>query len=134
MLMYGDIVLNRKRDVRRSLEGIKGMGMYRTWFLINKIGLSKFLKMSKITKYQFSYVICLLEESFLLDTSLLYRKELNVKKTIDNGSYRGLRCLQRLPGHGQRTRANGETSKKKRKFDEPLSKRARKIMMRIKGK
>lgn len=42
-----------------------------------------------------------------------------------NGSYKGLRMSQNLPCHGQRTKTNAQTNKKRRKFFIALSERAK---------
>jgi ribosomal protein S13 len=96
--------------------------------MVNYLGINKFLKMSRLSKYHLDFLVFVLQTYFLLENELIYRKEINVKKTIDNGSYRGLRCIQRLPRHGQRTRANAETNKKIRIKEEPLSKRRRRML------
>lgn len=63
--------------------------------------------LNKIRKYITDHV--------LVEGELRSEKQLNIKRLMDIGCYRGLRHRKGLPVRGQRTRTNSRTRKGKRK-------------------
>lgn len=54
-------------------------------------------------------------ENILVEGELRSESQLNIKRLLDIGCYRGLRHRKGLPVRGQRTRTNARTRKGKRK-------------------
>lgn len=50
-------------------------------------------------------------QSYKVEGDLRREVQLNIKRLIEIGSYRGLRHRRNLPVHGQRTRTNSRTRK-----------------------
>jgi len=57
----------------------------------------------------------LVAREYLVEGELRKEVNLNVKRLMDIGSYRGLRHRRNLPAHGQRTRTNARTRRGERK-------------------
>nr|MBP7543832.1 30S ribosomal protein S13 [Ignavibacteriaceae bacterium] len=56
-----------------------------------------------------------IQADFKVEGALRSEVQLNIKRLIDIGTYRGLRHRKGLPARGQRTRTNSRTRKGKRK-------------------
>ena len=57
----------------------------------------------------------IINESFKVEGALRSETQLNIKRLMDIGSYRGIRHRVGLPVRGQRTKTNCRTRKGKRK-------------------
>ena len=57
----------------------------------------------------------IIEEDYTVEGQLRTEEQMNVKRLMDIGCYRGLRHRKGLPVNGQRTRTNARTRKGKRK-------------------
>ena len=57
----------------------------------------------------------ILTEKFKVEGALRSETQLNIKRLIDIGSYRGIRHKKGAPVRGQRTRSNARTRKGRRK-------------------
>ena len=56
-----------------------------------------------------------INKHFMLEGDLRREEQLNIKRLIEIGCYRGMRHRRNLPVHGQRTRTNARTRKGPRK-------------------
>jgi small subunit ribosomal protein S13 len=50
-------------------------------------------------------------KNYTLEGDLRREQQLNIKRLIEIGCYRGMRHRRNLPAHGQRTRTNSRTRK-----------------------
>lgn len=57
----------------------------------------------------------IIEDSYTVEGQLRTEKQMNIKRLMDIGCYRGQRHRDGLPVNGQRTRTNARTRKGKRK-------------------
>jgi small subunit ribosomal protein S13 len=57
----------------------------------------------------------LIEDNYTVEGALRTETQLNIKRLMDIGSYRGLRHRRGLPVRGQRTQTNARTRKGKRR-------------------
>ena len=52
-----------------------------------------------------------ISQNFKVEGDLRREVQLNIKRLIEIGCYRGMRHRRNLPAHGQRTRTNARTAK-----------------------
>ena len=102
--------LPRNKRVEIALTYIYGIGPSRASEIIANTGVSPDIRVRDLTEEQTS----LLREAvggFRVEGELRREVELNIKRLIDIGSYRGLRHRRSLPSRGQRTRTNARTKR-----------------------
>lgn len=100
--------LPRNKRALVALTYIYGIGHKRAEDIMEATGIDLSRRVRDLTEA---------EESALREAVAQYRTEgelrreveLNIKRLIDIGSYRGLRHRRRLPVRGQRTKTNGRT-------------------------
>lgn len=102
--------LPRNKRVEVALTYIYGIGRTRSNEILKKTGINPDTRVRDLTEA---------EEGLLRDAVSGYRVEgelhreveLNIKRLIDIGSYRGLRHRRNLPVRGQRTKTNARTKR-----------------------
>jgi small subunit ribosomal protein S13 len=102
--------LPRNKRVEVALTYIYGIGPSRAQEIIANTGVSPDIRVRDLTEEQTS----LLRDAvggFRVEGELRREVELNIKRLIDIGSYRGLRHRRSLPSRGQRTRTNARTKR-----------------------
>jgi small subunit ribosomal protein S13 len=102
--------LPRNKRVVIGLTYVYGIGRSRSEEILEKTGINPSTRVRDLTEAEAN----LLREAvgeFRVEGELRREVELNVKRLIDIGSYRGLRHRRSLPAHGQRTRTNARTKR-----------------------
>ncbi|MCB9425541.1 MAG: 30S ribosomal protein S13 [Flavobacteriales bacterium] len=107
-----DIPKNKRGVI--SLTYIYGIGLSRAKEILEKAQVSEDKKVQEWTDDE----IGLIRENvgaFTIEGELRSETQLNIKRLMDIGCYRGLRHRSGLPLRGQRTKNNSRTRKGKRK-------------------
>ncbi|GIK63023.1 MAG: 30S ribosomal protein S13 [Chloroflexota bacterium] len=102
--------LPRNKRVGIALQYIYGIGKTRSNAIMQKTGINPQTRVYDLTEDQ----VALLREAvggYLVEADLRREVQLNIKRLIEIGSYRGLRHRRSLPVRGQRTRTNARTRK-----------------------
>jgi small subunit ribosomal protein S13 len=102
--------LPRNKRVEVALTYIYGIGPTRSQSILDATGVSADTRVKDLTE---SEVQSLREAvgKFRVEGELRREVQLNIKRLIEIGSYRGLRHRRNLPAHGQRTKTNARTKK-----------------------
>ena len=108
-----DIPNNKRGEV--ALTYIYGIGRSRSNSILEKAGVDRDLKVQDWNDDQFSAVRKVINDSFKVEGELRSEVQLNIKRLMDIGSYRGIRHRIGLPVRGQSTKNNARTRKGKRK-------------------
>ena len=103
----------RKRGVI-ALTYIFGVGKSRAQDILKKAGVSEDKKVSEWNDDEIG-AIREAVGSFKIEGELRSEIQLNIKRLMDIGCYRGIRHRAGLPLRGQRTKNNSRTRKRKRK-------------------
>jgi small subunit ribosomal protein S13 len=64
-----------------------------------------------LTEAEVSAIREYIAKNWKVEGDLRRQEQLNIKRLVEIGCYRGLRHRRNLPVHGQRTRTNARTSK-----------------------
>jgi small subunit ribosomal protein S13 len=108
-----DIPDNKRGEI--ALTYIYGIGRSRANSILEEAGVDKELKVKDWDDDQFSAIRKVINESFKVEGELRSEVQMNIKRLMDIGSYRGIRHRIGLPVRGQSTKNNARTRKGKRK-------------------
>jgi small subunit ribosomal protein S13 len=108
-----DIPNNKRGEI--ALTYIYGIGRSRANSVLKEAGVDKDLKVQDWDDDQFSAIRKAINESFKVEGELRSEVQMNIKRLMDIGCYRGIRHRIGLPVRGQSTKNNSRTRKGKRK-------------------
>jgi len=103
--------LPREKRVEIGLRYIFGIGPHRAKEILDKTGVSPDTRVNKLTEEDVQKLRNVIENEYSVEGSLRGEINMNIKRLIDIGSYRGLRHRRGLPVRGQRTKTNARTRK-----------------------
>ena len=103
--------LPRNKRVEVGLTYIYGIGLSRAQEILRATQISPDIRIKDLTDGQVGQLRDFIGQSFKVEGDLRREVQLNIKRLIEIGSYRGLRHRRNLPVHGQRTRTNSRTRK-----------------------
>ncbi len=98
-----------------GLTYIYGIGASTATQILKKVGVSEDVKISDWNDDNVRDITLLLQNEYKVEGQLRSEIQLNIKRLMDIGCYRGLRHRKGLPLRGQRTQTNARTRKGKRK-------------------
>ena len=108
-----DIPNNKRGEI--ALTYIYGIGRNRSISVLKEAGVDKDLKVQDWDDDQFAAIRTVINESFKVEGELRSEVQMNIKRLMDIGCYRGIRHRIGLPVRGQGTKNNSRTRKGKRK-------------------
>jgi len=103
--------LPRNKRVEVGLTYIYGIGLPRSQKILQATGVSPDTRIKDLTDAQVTLLRDYISQSYKVEGDLRREVQLNIKRLIEIGSYRGLRHRRNLPVRGQRTRTNSRTRK-----------------------
>ena len=98
-----------------ALTEIYGVGRSRANEVLDKAEVDIGKHPREWTEDQTKQVRRIIEEEYTVEGQLRTEVQMNIKRLMDIGCYRGLRHRKGLPVRGQRTRTNARTRKGRRK-------------------
>ena len=108
-----DIPNNKRGEV--ALTYIYGIGRSRAKMILEEAGVDPNQKVQEWNDDQFSSIRKVINEKYKVEGELRSEVQMNIKRLMDIGSYRGIRHRIGLPVRGQSTKNNARTRKGKRK-------------------
>jgi small subunit ribosomal protein S13 len=98
-----------------ALTYIYGIGRTRAQDILEKSGVEPTKKVYEWTDEEAAEIRAIIGNEFKVEGQLRSEVQLNIKRLMDIGSYRGIRHRKGLPVRGQRTKCNARTRKGKAK-------------------
>src|SRR5690606_15456037 len=98
-----------------GLTYIFGIGRATAAYILDKGGISEDVRVSAWNGDQLTAIRNSINDEIKVEGGLRYEVQLNIKRLMDIGCFRGLRHRKHLPVRGQRTKNNSRTRKGKRK-------------------
>ena len=98
-----------------GLTYIFGIGLSTAKSILAEAGISEDTKVQEWTDDQLTAIRTIINDRVKVEGALRSEVQLNIKRLMDIGCYRGLRHRKGLPLRGQRTKNNSRTRKGKRK-------------------
>lgn len=103
--------LPRNKRVEIGLTYIFGIGLSRSQQILASTQVSPDKRVKDLTDAEVSQLRDYISQNLKVEGDLRREVQLNIKRLIEIGSYRGLRHRRNLPVRGQRTRTNSRTRK-----------------------
>jgi small subunit ribosomal protein S13 len=101
----------RRKRIDISLTYIYGIGKKTAQDILSEANIDGALRTEELTEDQVRTIRRVLEESHKVEGDLRREVQMNIKRLMDLGNYRGLRHRRGMPVHGQRTKTNARTRK-----------------------
>ncbi len=108
-----DIPDNKRGEI--SLTYVFGVGKSSAQVILDQAGVDKNTKVQDWSDDETKKIRDLISEGFTVEGELRSEVQLNIKRLMDIGSYRGIRHRAGLPLRGQHTKNNSRTRKGRRK-------------------
>ncbi|UCD53853.1 MAG: 30S ribosomal protein S13 [Dehalococcoidia bacterium] len=105
----------KNKQVWVSLQYIYGIGPSMSRRILAQIGVNAETKVDDLTEDEVNRIREADDREHKVEGELRKEIDLNVKRLIEIGSYRGVRHRHGLPVRGQRTRTNARTRRGSRK-------------------
>ena len=105
------IDLPRNKRVEIGLTYLYGIGLTRSREILTKTKVSPDIRVKDLSEAEVAVLREYITKHFTLEGDLRREEQLNIKRLIEIGCYRGMRHRRNLPVHGQRTRTNSRTRK-----------------------
>lgn len=115
MARIAGVDIPKEKQVWVSLQYIYGIGRTKSKKLIEQAGVKPDTIVSKLTEDEVNRLRELIDKEHRIEGELRKEVDINIKRLVDIGSYRGLRHRRSLPVRGQRTRTNARTKRGTRK-------------------
>jgi small subunit ribosomal protein S13 len=115
MARIAGVDLPKDKRVVIGLTYIYGISDSRARFILKETGIDESVRVRELDDQQVGKIRNLISESFRVEGDLRTEVNLNIKRLMDIGCYRGLRHRVGLPVRGQRTKTNSRTRKGGRK-------------------
>lgn len=104
-----DIPSNKK--VAISLQYIYGIGATSSQKIVAQTRISPDTRVKDLTEEEIGRLREVIDREYRVEGEVRKEVNLNIKRLIEIGSYRGLRHRRSLPVRGQRTRTNARTKR-----------------------
>jgi small subunit ribosomal protein S13 len=104
-----DLPPNKRAEI--GLTYIYGIGRSRSNSVLKEAGVSLDTRVRDLTEDELSRIRAILETQGEIEGDLRKRVQMDIKRLMDIGCYRGLRHRRALPVRGQRTHTNARTRK-----------------------
>ena len=104
-----DLPPNKRAEV--GLTYIYGIGRSRSASILNDAHINLDTRVKDLSEDELSRIRAILEAQGEIEGDLRKRVQMDIKRLMDIGCYRGLRHRRSLPVRGQRTHTNARTRK-----------------------
>ncbi len=115
MARIAGVDLPREKRVEVALTYIYGLGPSRARQVLGMARVNPDTRVRSLTEEEASRLREAIDRSYRVEGDLQREVQMNIKRLIDIGCYRGIRHRRGLPVRGQRTRTNARTRKGPRK-------------------
>ena len=111
MARIAGVNLPTNKRVVIALQYIHGVGPKIAKEIVSKVNLPPERRVSQLTDSEVLQIREMIDRDYMVEGDLRREVQLNIKRLMDLGCYRGLRHRKGLPVRGQRTHTNARTRK-----------------------
>ncbi len=115
MARIAGVDLPQNKRIEIALTYIFGIGRSRSNRILGKAGVGKNIKVKDLAEDEARRIRDVIQEEGQVEGDLRKNVQMDIKRLIDIGCYRGMRHRRNLPVRGQRTHTNARTRKGPRK-------------------
>ena len=103
--------LPRNKRVEVGLTYLFGVGPTRSHKILAATRVNPDTRIKDLTEAEVTAIREFISKNYKVEGDLRREQQMNIKRLIEIGSYRGLRHRRNLPVRGQRTKTNSRTRK-----------------------
>ncbi len=111
MARIAGVNLPTNKRVVIALQYIHGIGQKKAGEIMEKLSIPAQRRVSQLTDQEVLHIREMIDRDYVVEGDLRREVQLNIKRLMDLGCYRGIRHRRGLPLRGQRTRTNARTRK-----------------------
>ncbi len=111
MARIAGVDLPRDKRVEHALPYIYGIGLTRSRAILEATGVDPDTRVKDLAESEVAKLRDTVDSQYKVEGDLRREVQLNIKRLMDIGCYRGLRHRRGLPVRGQSTKTNARTRK-----------------------
>ena len=111
MARIAGVDLPNEKRVEIALTYIFGIGRSRARMILDATGVNPTIRVKDLSDEDTAKLRQEIETKYRVEGALHTEIQMNIKRLMDIGCYRGLRHRRGLPARGQRTKTNARTRK-----------------------
>lgn len=111
MARIAGIDIPKEKRVEIALTYIYGIGLPTARRILKDANVNPDTRVKDLTEGDVNNLRSIIEKQYQVEGDLRRELQMNIKRLMEIGSYRGLRHRKGLPVRGQRTRTNARTRK-----------------------
>ena len=115
MARLAGVDLPSKKRIEIALQYVFGIGKTRAKEILKATNIDPNLRAEKLSDAEVAQIRAYIDGTFKVEGDLRREISMNIKRLVDQGTYRGMRHRKGLPARGQRTKTNARTRKGPRK-------------------
>ncbi len=104
-----DIPLNKRIEI--GLTYIYGIGRHTSGQILSEANVDLNTYSKDLTDQEVASIRDIIENKYMVEGDLRKEVQMNIRRLVEIGCYRGVRHRQGLPVRGQKTKANARTRK-----------------------
>jgi small subunit ribosomal protein S13 len=116
MARIAGVDLPSNKRVEIGLTYIYGIGRPRANRILEEARISSDTRVRELTEEQVNRIRTVIDQQGMVEGDLRKQVQMDIKRLMDIGCYRGLRHRRSLPVRGQRTHTNARTRKGPRRM------------------
>ena len=111
MARIAGIDLPKNKRIEIGLTYIYGIGLNTSRAILEQAGINPDMRVNDLKEEDVAKIRSNIDNNYKVEGTLRTEINMNIKRLMDIGSYRGYRHRRKLPLRGQRTRTNARTLK-----------------------
>lgn len=111
MARISGVDLPRDKRIEAALPYIYGIGLSRSKLILEQAEIDPNTRVKDLTETEVTRIREMIDSQFKVEGDLRRDEQLDIKRLMDIGCYRGLRHRRGLPVRGQSTKTNARTRK-----------------------
>jgi small subunit ribosomal protein S13 len=115
MARIAGVDIPRNKQIWVSLQYLYGIGPTLSKKILGQAAITPTVKTDDLTEDEVNKLREIIDKEYTVEGELRKEINLNIKRLMEVGSYRGFRHRHNLPVRGQRTRTNARTRRGSRK-------------------
>ena len=114
MAMIAGVNIPDNKRINIALRYVYGIGPAIAEKIISQTNITDNPKVKDLTENDLDKIRGIIDNTYTVEGDLRVEKNLNIRRLLDIGSYKGTRHRKNLPVNGQRTKTNARTKRGKK--------------------
>ena len=115
MARIAGVDLPNEKRIEAGLTYIYGIGWTTSRKILEKTGINPDTRVKDLTEEEAGKIRKVIESDYMVEGDLRRDVNMNIKRLMEIGCYRGIRHRRGLPVRGQKTKTNARTRKSPKK-------------------